>query len=64
MQLMVSAFPSLKNIVATKGETAEPLRLSFFGFQEESYTQKSVKELEKIKKTLSQVSDTPKIRDQ
>lgn len=61
MQLMVSAFPSLKNIVATKGDAAEPLRLSFFDFHEESYSQKTVKELEKIKKALQQVADTKEL---
>lgn len=58
MQLMVCAFPTIKKEVMMKGDGEKPVRLSFFDFEEESYVSKTAKELEKIKKSLSQVAAT------
>ena len=58
MQLMMCAFPSLKNIVATKGDVTEPLRLSLFGFDDVSYAEKTAKSLAVIKKSIAQDPST------
>ena len=54
LQLMVSAFPALKNEVSLVGKVAQPSQ--FFGFDMNTYSDQTKEQLEKIKKSMQQVS--------
>lgn len=59
LQLMVSAFPALKNEVSLVGKVAQPSQ--FFGFDMKTYSEQTKEQLEKIKKSMQQVSSVKEL---